>query len=265
MNELIVKYCKIDIDAIKREDEIKKIIPKTFAIVCKYKSEIMKCQTLLSKLMVIKNLNCDENDIYYNKLRKPYVKGKQFFNISHSKDYIVYVESKSEVGIDIEYISEKNFSILNYAFTDEERDFILKNNFANVDLQYSTLKRGRSQQTQFQLDSCERKARFIYLWTIKESLFKASGNEIYEKPNKIIVEEIDDKISKNKIEGCEKDEKYNLGQLKYLFDNLNHIEINQKYLGVDYHIYSFKFMNYIVSIASKDKYDEISLEECNVI
>ena len=108
MKELTVKYCKIEIEENEKEkklEEIRKIIPKTFEFASKYKSETAKYQTLLSKLMVIRNLGCSEDDIYFNKLNKPYVKDKHFFNISHSKDYIVYIESESEIGIDIEYIS----------------------------------------------------------------------------------------------------------------------------------------------------------------
>ena len=89
------------------------------------------------------------------------------------------------------------------------------------------------------------------MWTIKEALFKASGSEVFGEPKKIVVEKISDKIS----------EKYNIKELNELFDNLDYIEISQDYLGKKYNIYSFKFLDYIISVAGEENYNKIKMDK----
>ena len=222
MDRLIIYYSKIEISD-NELDKIEGLVPKTFEIVKDYKSEYVKKQTLLSKCMVLKNLNCKEDDIYYNALKKPYVKNNLYFNISHSKDYIVFVSSKNEIGIDIEKIDIKNLNILNYAFTKEEIDFI-KNEEKFLD---------------------DEESRLTMIWTIKESLFKASGIEKYIEPKKIEVD-----LSKIDL-GIE-------SKKSIIKNTINFME-------TEYYIYTIKHVDYIISVASTDEYEDIDLVYQEVI
>ena len=216
MSVLPIKYLKIEIPDGKMP-ELKRFIPKTFETVKDYKSEVVKNQTLLGKYMLVKNLNCKEDEIYYNALKKPYVKNNLYFNISHSKDYIVFVCSKNEIGIDIECIDRKNSDILEFAFTDSEIDYVKNGN-------------GIFNSTE---------ERFTFIWTLKESLFKASGSEKSLGPKDI------DTVSSN----------FNTNTIS---DN-NVIENRISFLGTDYYVYSIKYLNYIISAASIDKYSDLDL------
>ena len=216
MSVLPIKYLKIEIPDGKMPD-LKRFIPKTFETVKDYKSEVVKKQTLLGKYMLVKNLNCKEDEIYYNALKKPYVKNNLYFNISHSKDYIVFVSSKNEIGIDIECIDRKNSDILEFAFTDSEIDYVKNGN-------------GIFNSTE---------ERFTFIWTLKESLFKASGSEKSLGPKDIVT------VSSN----------FNANTIS---DN-NVIENRISFLGTDYYVYSIKYLNYIISAASIDKYSDLNL------
>ena len=216
MSVLPIKYLKIEIPDGKMP-ELKRFIPKTFETVKDYKSEVVKKQTLLGKYMLVKNLNCKEDEIYYNALKKPYVKNNLYFNISHSKDYIVFVSSKNEIGIDIECIDRKNSDILEFAFTDSEIDYVKNGN-------------GIFNSTE---------ERFTFIWTLKESLFKASGSEKSLGPKDIVT------VSSN----------FNANTIS---DN-NVIENRISFLGTDYYVYSIKYLNYIISAASIDKYSDLNL------
>lgn len=216
MDALPIKYLKIDIPD-SEFDELKTIIPETFDFVKEYKSDMAKKQTLLGRYLLIKNLNCKETDIYYNALKKPYAKNNLYFNISHTKDLVVFVSSKNEIGIDIEYIDKKNMDILDYAFTKKEISFVKDGNgiFESAD------------------------ERFTLVWTIKESLFKASGTEKSVEPRDI--ETVLDNFNTNAIS-----------------DN-NVIENKINFLGTDYYVYSIKYLNFIISAASIDKYSDLNL------
>ena len=150
--------------------------------------------------MIYNNVKVNEEDIKFNKLKKPYLENGPYFNISHSKDCVVFVKSEKPIGIDIEYVNEKNLNILNYAFSESEREYILNSN-----------------------DDLSQIERLTKLWTIKESLFKASGSEKYVEPKNIEVSD------KKKLE----------------------------FLGEAYNIYSFKYLGSFVTVASIIQYDDI--------
>ena len=200
MSILEIKYLKNNISENELE-YIKHKIPKRYAMSQNYKSEESRNLTLLSGIMIYNNLKVSEDEIKYNKLKKPYVENGPFFNVSHSKEYVVFVKSEKEIGIDIEFINEKNMSILDFAFNEEEKKYIL------------------SEKDRTSVE------KLTKIWTIKESLFKASGSEKYVEPKNI--------------------------------DSIN--------CGKKYNIYSMKFLNYIVSVASIEKYDSVKLVEDIVI
>lgn len=69
---------------------------------------------------VFKDFNIEE-EIIYNEYGKPYIKSnKIYFNISHSKEYIVCAVSDKCIGIDIEYITYRP-RVANRYFNAEEK------------------------------------------------------------------------------------------------------------------------------------------------
>ena len=187
---------------------IKKTIPKKYESSLSYKSKEARNLSLLSKIMICNNLNISEDDIKFNKLKKPYIENGPYFNVSHSKDLVVFVKSDNQIGIDIEYVNKKNLSIINYAFNNKEQDYILNasDNLTNAE-------------------------RLTKYWTIKESVFKASGSDKYIEPKDIIVNDV------NKLD----------------------------FLGINYYIYTFKHFGAFLTVASIDKYDDFLIVKDTII
>lgn len=204
---LEIKYIKNQISPDELE-YIKARTPKRYAKCLEYKSLEERISSLISRIMICNNLSIDEDIIKYSELKKPYIKNGPYFNVSHSKEYTVFVKSENKIGIDIEYIDEKNIGILDYAFNKDEQDYILecKDNYGSTE-------------------------RLTKLWTIKESLFKASGDREYIEPKDI-------KVSCN-----------------------NTIE----FFGEVYNVYSFKYLDYIISVSSIIKYDDVLLVNDRII
>lgn len=98
----------------------------------------------------------------YNEYGKPYLnanthKGELKFNVSHSKDIVVYaVTLNREIGIDVEYLKEvsKADKIVERFFSEEEKKF------------YNSQSEDR------------KKWAFFTLWTRKEAYSKAMGRGI---------------------------------------------------------------------------------------
>lgn len=198
-NEIIVKYFDI------KEYNIDMLLPFTQKISLRYEkcsrylNEKTKLQSLLAGLLIYQNMGDIESKIQYNKYGKPYLdEDKNYFNISHTGDYVVFVKDEKNIGIDIERIREKNLSIINRAFNDKEIKLIN----GNV-------------------------AELTKLWTIKESVYKASGAENY-----LDFKNID---TSNEIEVVYNRDKYNVISKK----------VDECYL----------------SIASINKYDNIILQK----
>lgn len=92
------------------------------------------------------------NNIHYNKFGKPFLKGNSsFFNISHSGDIAVCaISDKSEIGIDIEVISNIEIDDFKPQFTENEWNKIISSN--------------------------NKKETFFEYWTQKEAVIKAHGD-----------------------------------------------------------------------------------------
>lgn len=215
MKELEIKYMiksasNIDVECIKRH------FPKRYEEALGYKSEESRDLSLLAGILIYNNLKVEENEIKYNKLKKPYIENGMFFNISHSKDYVVFVKSEEKIGIDIECVNDKNMNIIDYAYSENEKEYILngKDNYSNIE-------------------------RLTKLWTIKESLFKASGSEKYTEPKNINTIDIENQNT--------------------ILSNDSYDYIKLTFLNEVYNVYSIKFSNYIISVASKADYDGVKL------
>ena len=93
------------------------------------------------------------SDIEINYYGKPYFKDNNatFFNISHSKDYVICAIASQPVGIDIEYIKPIDFSICEFIFSEKE-----KSTFSS-------------------LSKKDKLNYLLLIWTLKESYLKMMG------------------------------------------------------------------------------------------
>ena len=95
--------------------------------------------------------NVKDLTITKNEFNKPYIIGEDvFFNISHSKDYIVCSISNSHIGVDVEYIGRIKENALN-SFSNDEKSLLFDYSFK------------------------EKTELFYVLWTLKESFVKNLG------------------------------------------------------------------------------------------
>jgi len=144
-----------------------------------------KKRSILGEILLIKLLN--EMDIDYNsisiiknKYGKPYIENLDlFFNISHSKDFVVCAISKNEIGIDIEKIRETKESIINQFANDIEKNYI------------NELKG-------------EYNKRAFEIFTLKESYFKCLGTNLNN------IKEIEFELKNNVIKSNKKNFQFKL-------------------------------------------------------
>lgn len=97
--------------------------------------------------------------ISYAKFGKPFAAGN-YFNISHSGEYVVLAEAERNVGVDIEEIQFPFDDLTIEALSAEERAYL--DSF-------------KSQK--------ERAEKFYTLWTIKESVVKCEGEGFSDSPS----------------------------------------------------------------------------------
>ena len=104
-----------------------------------------------------------------------------FFNISHSKDYVVLALSDKEVGIDIQEIKPLKANVPKRFFTDLDNEYIDQNEE-------------------------ERTERFTKVWSAKESFAKLTGNGIgegfatfYEDFERMVITDLKTKEEKAQI------------------------------------------------------------------
>lgn len=117
-------------------------------------------------------LNCKPEDA----LLKPNYSGKPElvfpesdlkFNLSHSGDYIVWAINKGEVGIDVEYLKNRDFLGIAKDFFVESEFVVIKN-----------------------ASEAERKNIFYRYWTARESLVKCKSLGIFDKIGEIDFEKM---------------------------------------------------------------------------
>lgn len=103
-------------------------------------------------------INNDEINFIYNEYGKPFAESFSdfHFNISHSGEWVVCATANSNVGIDIEKISEIEALKLANEFFSEEEFYDLSNMNSNEQINY-----------------------FFDVWTLKESYIKTIGKGLY--------------------------------------------------------------------------------------
>jgi phosphopantetheine--protein transferase-like protein len=123
---------------------------------------------VISRSVLSKILNIDSTQIEFisNKFGKPYLKyhSDTFFNISHSGDWVVVGFASSDIGVDVQEISNNKRidfnNIAKHAFHNKELDFIKEN-------------------------TLEQNINFYKIWTLKEAFLKAKGVGFYNDLDKI--------------------------------------------------------------------------------
>ena len=112
-----------------------------------FKNESVKKEKIVSTILKNKYIG----EYHLNEFGKP-ISDSAFFNISHSHGYIALVIDHVPVGIDIEKVRPVEDNLKSYISNEEEKNYI------------------RNDES------------FFEIWTNKESLVKANGNGINQKP-----------------------------------------------------------------------------------
>ncbi len=140
-------YRKNDADISENKDELINTLPESFKTrVLRHSDEKGRTESLFASLLLfdaLKKIVKEPKDYIINadEKGKPYFEGNPlFFNLSHSHGVSFCVLSDSPVGCDVEKIREVNASVSEKYFTEEEK--------------------------------CR---DFFWVWTRKESFFKAIG------------------------------------------------------------------------------------------
>ena len=116
-----------------------------------------KNHSLLGRVLLAwalrKDYGIEEFSLKYGRNEKPYLKEHDvFFNISHSGDYVICSLSESEIGCDVQTVSEYKDKIAKRFFTRKEHEYLS--------------------------ESENQKEDFTRLWALKESVLKKSGEGI---------------------------------------------------------------------------------------
>lgn len=107
-----------------------------------------KKMSLLGLILVSQELNIDIKDIRYHN-KKPYVKNKKYFSITHKYPYVGIAVSDCPIGIDIEILRDIDDATLKYLNSSNSIDALID-------------------------------------WTRKESLFKSNKKKNYQYKTMIL-------------------------------------------------------------------------------
>jgi len=138
----------------------------------KHKNLFIKRRSILRKLLS-SYLSIKPNEIVIKQtnLGKPYVANvgtEIFFNISHSKDYVLYGFSReAELGVDIEFLN-----------ADIEAELISKHFFSSEEITLI-----RSSKGEYKTDA------FFRLWCIKEAYIKLVGKGLSFPLDQVLVKD----------------------------------------------------------------------------
>lgn len=183
--------------------------------VCRYKYEKDRLRSLIGRLLLLsfadrytddsfKEINfvtgtdefvkdkMSDIEIYIDENGKGRIENRDnlFFNISHSKDYVVLALSDEEVGIDIQEIKPLKANVPKRFFTDTDNEYIDRSEDGRIE-------------------------RFTQVWSAKESFAKLTGNGIgegfstfYEDFEKMVIIDAESGEIKAKLKCYVIDERY---------------------------------------------------------
>ena len=114
------------------------------------KSESKQCEILSVRHLIVA-FGYSDNDLYYNELGKPILKGNKNISITHSKLFSAVIISDFKVSIDVENIKDKIINI-SEKFIDYEYSYLTKLNYE--------------------------KERLTFIWSIKECIYKISEQKL---------------------------------------------------------------------------------------
>lgn len=180
----------------------KNYFPKRYKKAQNYKFDDDKKRSYGVSVLFYRILNICEKNLYYTENQKLYAENIEF-NISHSGDYVVLCYDNDTVGVDIEKIGKYHSNVAKRVFTQKEQEWL-----------------------------CDDKNKFYQLWTLKESVMKATGLGL--------------KLGANSFE------------VLHFFDN-EPIIIN----GISYYGITTKYEDYYISICQTKPIQKINIEKIN--
>ena len=123
----------------------------------------------LSIRHLLKHINLNDDNLFYNEFGKPFLKNGQHISITHSYDFSAIVISNTIVGIDIEKNREK-IKIIKHRFTDFEQQNLSNDEFIK---------------------------QLTFIWGAKEAMFKIHPSGGMSFKNDLVVQ----KFKSNKTKG----------------------------------------------------------------
>lgn len=128
--------------------------PKRFEKAQSFHFDNDKKRCYAGAVLMNKVLGITEKDLLFGENQKPMTNGVSF-NISHSGDFVVLAKSDCPIGIDIEKVEDFKDNVSKRVFTANEQNWLKE----------------------------DEKQRFYQLWTLKESVMKATGKGLSLAPN----------------------------------------------------------------------------------
>lgn len=123
------------------------LMPKRYARSQKYLRREDRMRCLGAGYLMHRVLGISENALQYGEYGKPFAPGRAEFSLSHGGSWAVLAADASPLGVDIEAISTMNLDVAKRVFTADELCWMQRDPLV----------------------------RFHILWTIKESIMKATG------------------------------------------------------------------------------------------
>ena len=118
-----VRLTLIDIRGLKpKAEDILRGLPEEFREkALRYRREDDQLRSIWSSFLLLKAAKGRE--VHHSPEGKPYTESENYFNISHSGDYVVLAEAELPVGVDIERVTDIgiNDGLKNIALTEREK------------------------------------------------------------------------------------------------------------------------------------------------
>jgi 4'-phosphopantetheinyl transferase len=140
---------------------------------------IFLASSVMKKILLGKYINCQPEEVRFseNKNKKPLLINQPdlHFNTSHSGDCLVFIFSNLPCGIDIEKIKwDFDFDdVMEYSYHPQEKDYVLKSANSNLS--------------------------FFQIWTMKESLLKATGEGLIDNLHQLNLMEAQSHQENNRL------------------------------------------------------------------